>query len=138
MEQQKRAQTTELDKFRMLMGALYGIAGVAHFLDCVVGSSELLSMAGAPAFEMLPPAGKAYALVWCAVGPLAFALSLRKGWAADFGLVVYGVVEVLGALLISLNYSDAAGSVDAFINAVLVQSIVYASWLFSRQKRKAT
>ena len=43
-----------LDKFRRLMGTLYGIAGFAHAYDLILGGSQLLVAAGAPPFEMLP------------------------------------------------------------------------------------
>ena len=44
-----------LDAFRSLMGGLYGVAGLAHAADCVVGPSALLALAGAPLFAELAP-----------------------------------------------------------------------------------
>ena len=47
--------TLPLDAFRSLMGGLYGVAGLAHAADCVVGPSALLALAGAPLFAELAP-----------------------------------------------------------------------------------
>ena len=47
--------TPPLDAFRSLMGGLYGVAGLAHAADCVVGPSALLALAGAPLFAELAP-----------------------------------------------------------------------------------
>ena len=122
---------SSLQEFRNLMGALYGVAGLAHAADCLLGPSTLLVAAGAPEFSQLPPAGQAYALLWCATGPLAFAASRVVGYSfnvADLGLVVYGLVEIGGALLI--------GSNDVVVNAVGVQAVVALAWLYSSQKMK--
>ena len=62
-------------------------------------------------------------------GPVAYVASRRGGRAADAGLVAYGVVEVLGAALISANV-DAA-ELAALPNAVAVQGVVAASWVYS-------
>ena len=133
----------ELDKFRTLMGTLYGIAGVAHVGDCILGSSHLLTMAGAPSFLMLPFWGKLYALLWCLVGPISFGLSRVGAGLADIGLLLYGIVEVGGAALISIyclsptNVGDAA-TIDPLMNAVLLQVIVGASWYYSAKKPQST
>jgi hypothetical protein len=130
---------TPLDSYRQLMGGLYGIAGIAHAVDLWLGDSTLFASAGIPAFADLPFPGQVYAAVWCAVGPLAFWLSRqteKKEAAtqsyrlADVGLVVYGMVEVLGAFL--------AGTNEAFGNAVVVQAIVLAAWFYSAQKQEAS
>ena len=118
-----------LDRFRSLMGTLYGVAGIAHAADCLAGPSALLTAAGAPPFQDLPPPAQALAVIWCAAGPLAYLTSRRGGRAADAGLVAYGVVEVLGAALISANV-DAA-ELAALPNAVAVQGVVAASWIYS-------
>ena len=122
--------TTPLDSFRKLMGSLYGIAGLAHLADILVGPSTLLVEAGTVEFSHLPPAGQAYALLWCAVGPLSYGLSLKslsKPYLADLGLVVYGIVEVLGTVLI--------GNSTAIMNASLVQAVVLRAWAYSWNKQ---
>ena len=48
-----------LDRFRSLMGTLYGMAGLAHAADCFAGPSALLTAAGAPPFRDLPPPAQA-------------------------------------------------------------------------------
>jgi hypothetical protein len=53
-----------IDSFRKLMGALYGIAGLAHLADLVVGNSILLTSIGLPAFDELSLAAQAYALLF--------------------------------------------------------------------------
>jgi hypothetical protein len=116
-----------LDRFRSLMGTLYGIAGIAHAADCLAGPSALLTAAGAPPFEELPPPAQALACAWCLAGPVAYAASRRGGRAADAGLVAYGVVEVLGAAF-----------TDALPNALAVQGVVAASWIYSSSKTQTT
>jgi hypothetical protein len=133
--------TTSLSKFQSLMGSLYGLAGLAHFADLLLGESTLLAQAGAPPFQELDPLGQAYALLWCASGPVAFLASraARDDGAdddaaldsANAGLVFYGVVEVGGAFLLKQAGFD---SDLAVINAFLVQVLVGASWLFSSRK----
>lgn len=121
-----------LDRFRSLMGTLYGIAGIAHAAD-LAGPSTLLTAAGAPPFQDLSPAAQALAVVWCLAGPLAYLTSRRGGRAADAGLVAYGLVEVLGAALVSTN-ADAA-ELAALPNALAVQGVVAASWIYSSVQR---
>ena len=118
-----------LDRFRSLMGTLYGVAGLAHAADCFAGPSALLTAAGAPPFRDLPPPAQALAGLWCLAGPLAYLTSRRGGRAADAGLVAYGLVEVLGAALVSANV-DAA-ELAALPNALAVQGVVAASWIYS-------
>jgi len=122
--------TTNLQDFRTLMGSLYGVAGVAHLADLTVGDSALLTAAGAPVFTDLSVPGQAYALLWCMSGPMAFVASrgAAAATAADFGLVLYGVIEVLGAVLLKVN---GYPSDMAVINAVVVQVVVAASWIYS-------
>ena len=109
-----------LDRFRSLMGTLYGIAGIAHAVDLLIGQSALLTAAGAPPFQELPPPAQALACAWCLAGPLAYLTSRRGGRAADAGLVFYGLIEVLGAAF-----------TDALPNALAVQGVVAASWIYS-------
>jgi hypothetical protein len=117
-----------LDSFRKLMGGLYGGAGVAHLADLLVGPSALLLAAGAPIFADLPPAGQAFALLWCAAGPVSFAASRADDpRIADAGLVFYGLVEVVGAYLTHNS--------EAFANALGVQGVVLAAWLYSSSKK---
>ena len=115
------------------MGTLYGVAGMAHAADCLAGPSTLLTAAGAPPFQDLPPPAQALAAVWCLAGPVAYVASRRGGRFADAGLVAYGVVEVLGAALISANV-DAA-ELAALPNALAVQGVVAASWIYSSMQR---
>ena len=122
-----------LDRFRTLMGTLYGVAGIAHAADLLIGQSALLTAAGAPPFRDLPPPAQALAGMWCLAGPVAYVASRRGGRAADAGLVAYGLVEVLGAALISTNV-DAA-ELAALPNALAVQGVVAASWIYSSMQR---
>eukprot|EP00571_Detonula_confervacea_P008561 CAMPEP_0172315082 /NCGR_PEP_ID=MMETSP1058-20130122/24053_1 /TAXON_ID=83371 /ORGANISM="Detonula confervacea, Strain CCMP 353" /LENGTH=152 /DNA_ID=CAMNT_0013029079 /DNA_START=248 /DNA_END=703 /DNA_ORIENTATION=+ len=120
-DEQQIIENENLDKFRSLMGTLYGIAGIAHLYDCVLGPSQLLVAAGNPPFHDLPIVGQVMAIIWCLMGPIAFVLSRQgSGRIADAGLVAYGVVEV----------GVAAFSPDAstVVNASLVQGIVLAAW----------
>jgi len=121
--------STPLESFRKLMGMLYGVAGLAHAADLGFGGSILFTSVGLPPFLDLPPAGQAYAILWCVVGPLAFLLShtdTKNRSLADLGLLMYGLVETVGALV--------TGNHDTAIHAVTVQVIVLAAWLYSRQK----
>jgi hypothetical protein len=123
--------TAPLDSFRKLMGGLYGGAGLAHLADLLVGPSTLLVAAGAPIFSNLPPAGQAFALLWCAAGPVSFAASRTADdnpLIADAGLVFYGLVEVVGA------YLTHNGPSEALANALGVQGVVLAAWLYSSKK----
>ena len=133
---------TPLESFRALMGVLYGFAGAAHFLDLVAGGSQLFTgVIGIPSFWDLELPGRLCALLWCAAGPVAYALSripepdseAGSGPSpADAGLVAYGAVEVLGAVLASGIDGAAAGTVA---NSVGVQAVVLAAWVYSRQKQ---
>lgn len=126
-----------IDEFRQLMGTLYGIAGIAHLLDCTVGQSQLLVMAGSPTFYQLPLSGQLYALLWCAAGPISYAASKTGGRAADLGLIFYGAVEIFGAWLLRLVTdvdSVSLNSMDPFMNAIAVQFVVALAWLYSSQR----
>lgn len=139
--------TRPLDSFRKLMGVLYGIAGTAHLLDLLVGGSQLFTtVIGIPSFENLDFVGKVYALAWCLVGPLAYYLSAvgsssfqgSGGTAAilnraDAGIVLYGIIELLGALFSS---RIPGASPDVVFNAASVQAIVLAAWFYSYQKQQ--
>ena len=61
------ADSAPLDRFRTLMGTLYGVAGIAHAADCLAGPSALLTAAGAPPFQELPPPAQALAGAWCSL-----------------------------------------------------------------------
>eukprot|EP00547_Thalassionema_nitzschioides_P018623 CAMPEP_0194254368 /NCGR_PEP_ID=MMETSP0158-20130606/31989_1 /TAXON_ID=33649 /ORGANISM="Thalassionema nitzschioides, Strain L26-B" /LENGTH=316 /DNA_ID=CAMNT_0038992369 /DNA_START=1 /DNA_END=947 /DNA_ORIENTATION=+ len=117
-----------LNDFRRLMGTLYGIAGVAHLADCLT-DSKLLTAANSGPFFALPPLGQMYALLWCAAGPLSFSASLVGGLVADFGLILYGSIEVFGAYLLQLTGDAVSPSV--LVNALVVQGIVAAAWNYS-------
>jgi len=129
----------ELDKFRNLMGSLYLVAGITHFVDCVFGPSHLLTTAGAPIFAMLPQEGQALVLLWCSMGPICWTLSKLGGAGyADIGLILYGLVEVGCAGLVTLKYGPATSegfiSMNAFVNASIVQGVVAGAWLYSSNK----
>lgn len=114
-----------LDEFRRLMGGLYAVAGAAHFYDLLWGESVLLEQAGLGPFSSLGPTGQAVALLWCASGPVALALSRRGGKWADVGLAQYGVIEVACA---------AAAGGASLGGALGVQAAVAASWLWTRSR----
>lgn len=123
---------TPLDSFRKLMGALYGVAGLAHAVDLWLGGSVLFTSFGLAPFADLPMEGQVYAVLWCAVGPLSYILSHFGGSSkrlGDLGIFVYGLVEVLGAVL--------TGNQEAWTNAVGVQLVVLAAWLYSKQKQES-
>jgi len=123
-----------LNKFRQLMGFLYGFAGLAHFADLLVGGSQLITAAGAPTFENLPPAGQAFAFLWCLCGPFAYITSKLGGRYADVGLLAYGLVEVSGAMMISYTYPLVDAGIPAVLSAAGVQVAVILSWLYTRFK----
>ena len=140
--------TRPLDSYRKLMGVLYGIAGVSHLVDLLVGGSQLFTtVVGIPPFENLGLVGQLYSLLWCAAGPIAYYLSIATDSSADttdgstikffnkadVGLVFYGIVELLGAVF-SSGFSGA--SPDVVSNATGVQAIVLAAWLYSYQKQR--
>ena len=127
---------TPLHEFEKLMGSLYGVAGLVHFYDCLFGDSTLLVAAGAAGYFELLPVGQSLVLLWCAMGPVAFALSrLEKVSGGGLGLgtaglVSYGVVEVVLAAVVNAN---SVGSVDInpLINAIGVQIAVAVSWIYA-------
>lgn len=135
-----------LDKFRSLMGTLYGIAGLAHFVDSILGQSTLLSAAGLGTFYELPGEGKALVLLWCFAGPLAYIASKTveshdsqqklKISLADLGLIGYGLTEIIcsGIARFSSTTSITETALDPLMNAILVQIIVAASWIYSSKK----
>ena len=118
------AEDTDLNKFRSLMGSLYGIAGLAHAADSFLGPSALISASGSPPFVDLPIEGKGLVALWCLAGPLAFALAQVGNGVADIGLIIYGLVEVFGAYFLPDD--------SAFINAIAVQVVVFAAWQYSK------
>ena len=117
------------------MGWMYGGAGLAHAFDLFLGPSQLLVLAGAPPFAELPPPAQALATLWCVSGPLAWVASRIGGRVADLGLLQYGAIEVAGAVLISANTVAGAGELNAVANALGVQALVAASWVYSSQRR---
>jgi hypothetical protein len=123
---------TPLDSFRKLMGVLYGVAGFAHAMDLWLGGSVLFTSFGLPAFADLPVEGQAFAGLWCAVGPLSYFLSHATGSSkrlGDLGIFLYGLVEILGAI--------SSGNQEAWTNAIGVQLVVLAAWLYSNQKQES-
>ena len=122
-----------LNKFRLLMGSLYGVAGISHFIDCFYGPSQLLVLAGLPTYYELPIAGQIFAIVWCLAGPLSFVLSqygvkVGNNRLADVGLIIYGLVEIGGATF--------SPNTSTIVNAVVVQVVVLAAWIYSRRKEE--
>ena len=127
-----------IDKFRTLMGNLYGVVGLAHAADCYLGDSQLLVAAGAQPVQELPAAGQGLVALWCAAGPIALAASKVGGVAADVGLIFYGLVEVAGAAILESqlpNLDGATVEIDPLTNAIVVQGGVVASWLYSKKKK---
>jgi hypothetical protein len=122
-----------LEEFLQLMGSLYGFAGVAHLLDCLYFDSKLLVAAGSPPFAALPVEAQALALLWCAVGPLSFVLSSTGLGTA--GLVLYGAVEVFCAAVLVHFTNLGSAELDPLTNAIVVQAVVFASWLYSSQRK---
>lgn len=134
-ELRKKESWNRLDQFRDLMGTLYGAAGVAHFADCLLGPSTIMVTSGCPAFEDLPIQGQLLALMWCAMGPFSYILT-KKGYA-DTGILSYGVFEVVCAAIVSGVYPRVTlegSSANILENAVLVQLIVGATWLYTFTK----
>eukprot|EP00978_Attheya_sp_CCMP212_P037173 scaffold173632_cov46-Attheya_sp.AAC.2 len=130
--------TVPLDKFRRLMGSLYGIAGLAHAADCLLGSSQLLVAASGCTYGELSTFGQLYALIWCAAGPLAFALtntpSQKAPSLADWGLILYGTVEVGGAWLLE-HFVTSGDTTSVVSNAIAVQAIVALAWVYSSTRQ---
>lgn len=119
-----------LDSFRKLMGSLYGLAGILHAVDLYLGDSLLFTATGIPVYTDLPVQGQALAALWCAVGPLSWWLSRQKSaLVGDLGLILYGSVESLGAFL--------SGNGAASGNAIAVQAIVAAAWIYSYQEQRS-
>lgn len=128
---------TPLLEFQRLMGNLYGIAGIAHFVDLAFGDSQILQLAGCPSFHDFGPQGKALALLWCAMGPAALVTSRIVG-LQNVGIILYGVVEVACAALVSYQYSSTSG-MDPLVNALGVQALVAVSYVYSSlQQEKGT
>ena len=74
------------------------------------------------------------ALLWCSMGPIAYVLSLVG--QGDGGLISYALVEVSLTALANEQFAsteemNAALSLDPVANAVLVQAIILASWVYS-------
>jgi len=135
---QQRTSSASLEKFQKLMGSLYGVAGLVHLVDCLLGDSQLLRLAGCPSFWELPAPGQALALLWCFSGPAAFILSRTLG-LANYGLISYGVVEITSAA-VAQAYTMSSGAIlaestiDPLLNAIAVQIVVALSWLYSQSK----
>lgn len=143
MKDDQILEPKDIAKFRLLMGNLYLGAGIAHAADCVIGPSALIVSAGSPPFELLPVEGKALVALWCLAGPITFWLTRlcvnKKGGddgedssiitssldVADIGLVVYGAIEIFGSYFLPDR--------SPFWNAIAVQLIVLAAWLYSNR-----
>lgn len=114
--------------FRKTMATAYGFAGVAHFVDLVVGPSTLVMSAGAPDFYGMNVPQQILALVWCVLGPASFVANkvAEENGApkiAVAGLVVYSVFETALACLCAFYYGAKGG--DAATGAVAVQAVVF-------------
>ena len=118
-------------KYRDVVSTAYGFAGLAHFVDLVVGNSVLASAAGAPGFWEMSGLQKALAMLWCALGP-ASAACVAVGKKRDApeiavaGLVAYGFFET--ALACSCAFLFGAKGGDAATGAVAVQAVVVACY----------
>jgi hypothetical protein len=124
----RQEQQSRLDKFRAFMGVLYGLAGGLHFADCLLGSSAIFTNLGWPSFYQLPTEAQLLALLWCTMGPIAYALSLVG--LGDIGLLSYGLVEIFLTALANEQFVSVEEA-NPVANAVLVQSIILASWIYS-------
>ncbi|CAM9510288.1 unnamed protein product [Heterosigma akashiwo] len=128
-------ENSNIDKFRQLMGTLYGFAGLAHAAD-ILGPNLLFEKFGIPPFAELPLGGQVLAVIWCLSGGLSYALSRsQNALLADVGIIQYGLVEVSGSFL-SNQYFNSDLTAAALQNAVLIQPIVAASWLYSKSKKE--
>lgn len=125
--------SSPLCDFHLLMGKLYGVAGLAHFTDLLFGQSTILTMAGAPKLSDLPLLGQFYALVWCVSGLVAAITSRNENWALA-GIAIYGIVEVVGATILLASFDTVGGW--TVVNAVLVQIAVAMAWVYALQKEK--
>ena len=117
------SKESSIDDFRYLMGSLYGIAGAIHLADSLM-SSQLLTSVGSSPFSALPALGKGLVLLWCFMGFVSFYFSRIGGLVADLGLILYGLVEMIGAGIIQFGSDGIVASGDPFSNAVMVQAIV--------------
>eukprot|EP00747_Dinoflagellata_sp_TGD_P169797 gnl/TRDRNA2_/TRDRNA2_199720_c0_seq1.p1 gnl/TRDRNA2_/TRDRNA2_199720_c0~~gnl/TRDRNA2_/TRDRNA2_199720_c0_seq1.p1 ORF type:complete len:283 (-),score=38.39 gnl/TRDRNA2_/TRDRNA2_199720_c0_seq1:168-1016(-) len=127
---------SKLDEFRSLMSNLYGVAGVSHLYDLLVGDSTLLRMQsdGMAAFASLPPEGQALALLWGAMGPAVWLARPRDDRSVepavtDLALAAYGMVEVCCAWLTNHAYRPAS---DPTISALGVQALVGGCYSYLR------
>lgn len=127
----QQMNATPLVKFQQLMGILYGIAGVAHFVDLVFGDSQILKLSSYAPFGELTWSGQALALIWCAAGPIAF-VSSRIAGLENAGLIGYGLMEVFCAALVSSTTTTI--SMSPLWNALSVQTIVAVSYVYSSRK----
>jgi hypothetical protein len=128
----QQMNATPLVKFQQLMGILYGIAGVAHFVDLVFGDSQILKLSGCSPFGELPWSGQALALIWCAAGPIAFVSSRIAGLENAGSLIGYGLMEVFCAALVSSTTTMI--SMSALWNALSIQTVVAVSYVYSSRK----
>eukprot|EP00931_Biecheleriopsis_adriatica_P036547 TRINITY_DN21042_c0_g1_i1.p1 TRINITY_DN21042_c0_g1~~TRINITY_DN21042_c0_g1_i1.p1 ORF type:complete len:260 (+),score=36.42 TRINITY_DN21042_c0_g1_i1:38-817(+) len=120
------------DDFQKLMGVCYGVAGLLHIVD-LLGPNMLPAMAGAPPFWELAPVGQIAALVWCATGPIAFAATrLAPKPLGDASLAFYGLYEI--GLAASVPVAYPAAGVHAVIDAVKVQLVVLAAYVYTAMK----
>lgn len=122
-----------IEKFRKLMGVLYGFAGLFHAFDLILGPSALFAMAGLPPFSALPLPGQLLAALWCFAGLVAFLSSTVGGIAADVGLALYGLTEV-GCAEIASAAVEGNPALYVVQNAVLVQAAVLLSWIYANSR----
>mmetsp|Transcript_15533 Transcript_15533/g.24834 ORF Transcript_15533/g.24834 Transcript_15533/m.24834 type:complete len:259 (+) Transcript_15533:33-809(+) len=118
--------------FQQLMGILYGVAGILHLVD-LFGPNTLPGIAGAPPFTELSFGGQVAALFWCATGPIAFAATrLAAKPLGDASLAFYGLYEIGLAASVPATYPSAGE--QAVLNAVLVQMVVLAAYVYTAWK----
>ena len=124
-----------LAKYRGVVSAAYGFAGIAHFVDLVFGPSACAIAAGAPSFAEMTTEQKSLALIWCALGPASTACdaAARRTKTKNApqklsvaGLVAYGAFETALACSCAVWFGARGG--DAATGAVAVQAVVLACY----------
>ena len=124
-----------LAKYRGVVSAAYGFAGIAHFVDLVFGPSACAIAAGAPSFAEMTTEQKSLALIWCALGPASTACDAAARRTKTMnapqklsvaGLVAYGAFEMALACSCAVWFGARGG--DAATGAVAVQAVVLACY----------
>ena len=106
------------------MGTLYGVVELAHLFDLYFGGVNCSWRRVRPCLNRCPWKVEH----WHYCGDIK---SLIGDKVADFGLVLYGLVEVAGAGVIRFGGDNqvVVGDMDPFVSTVVVQGIVALAWL---------